>query len=355
MERKALTEKVYRGDRIDRNDALELFDWDLPALAMAADARRRMVYPDDTVAFIIDRIVNYTNVCEASCRFCAYHVRPGGRNSYVMTHDEILRRVEELAALGGSQVMLQGGLHPGLPIDDLCGMLGLIRGRYPGIALHCFSPAETAHIARKSGITIDDAIGRMAAAGLDSMPGASDLLVDRVRSAVSPRKLSRDEWREVMRALAGRGLPSSATMTYGMGESLAERVEHLEFVRSVQDETGIIRVFIPWSFSPPRTAMDYIAPATGMEYLKIVAISRIYLDNVRYMQTGWLTEGMKLAQLALAAGANDMGGIVMEELVVRSTGAGNETSAPQMIDVIRNAGRIPARRDSSYRIIETFA
>jgi len=348
-------EKIYAGRRINPEEALDLFHWPVIELGMAADFRRRLVAPGDKVGFIIDRIVNFTNVCQASCAFCAFHARAGRIEPYELTLDEILAKVEELAAIGGTQVMLQGGLHPRHTLKTYLAMVRAVKSRFPEICLHSFSPAELMYIARRSGVTLDEAVESLKDAGLDSVPGASDLLVDRIRNRVSPKKITRDEWGGVMDALCRHGLKSSATMTYGMGETLAERIAHLGVVRAVQDRTGILRAFIPWSFSPAHTRLEDVPPATGMDYLRIVAISRIFLDNVTHLQAGWLTEGMKLAQIALTMGADDMGGVLTEEVVVKATGVGNRTNTAEIIDVISDAGRIPVQRDSDYREIRTFA
>lgn len=347
----ALERKIYAGRRITPAEALALFSWDLPELGAAADFRRRLVHPGPEVGFILDRIINFTNVCEARCAFCAFHSR-AALKPYELTLSDVLRKAGELAAKGGTQVMLQGGLHPDYGVERYEGLLRALRRRYPSLALHCFSPAELAHAADKSGLTLDEALDRLAAAGLTSMPGASDLLVDRVRARVSPRKITAARWEEVMRALKRRGLYSSATMTYGMGETPRDRVKHLEVVRRTQDATGIIRAFIPWSFSPGNTGLAHLEPATGLDYLRVVAVSRVFLDNVRYIQAGWLTEGLKLAQVALAMGANDMGGVLTEERVVRATGAGAEAGVDDFADLIKNAGRRPVLRDSAYRILD---
>jgi cyclic dehypoxanthinyl futalosine synthase len=233
-------------------------------------------------------------------------------------------------------------------------MVSAIKGRFPQVYLHSFSPAELIHVSRASGITLDDALERLKAAGLNSVPGASDLLVNRIRRYACPNKLSRGQWIEVTEALSRCGLKSSATMTYGMGEALEERVDHLQTIRDVQDRTGILRAFIPWSFSPARTGMEDVPPATGIDYLKVIAVSRIFLDNIPYIQAGWLTEGMKMAQTALAMGANDMGGVLMEETVVRATGVENRTNMTELIDIIKDAGKIPIQRDSEYREVRTF-
>jgi cyclic dehypoxanthinyl futalosine synthase len=310
--------------------------------------RRRRAYPKEEVGFIVDRIVNFTNICEAACAFCAFHARANLIQPYELTRDDILRKVEELVAAGGTQVMLQGGLHPDYTLDRYIDMVETVKNRFPEIYLHSFSPAEIVHISRKSSRSIDDVVKALKSAGLDSVPGASDLLVDRIRKKVSPKKITVDEWRNVIYALYRNEMKSSATMTYGMGETREEKIQHLNVIRDVQDDTGILQAFIPWSFSPAGTRMEYMLPATGMDYLKMVAISRIFLDNITHIQAGWLTEGLKLAQIALTMGANDMGGVLMEEVVVKATGIKTTTNQKELIHIIKNAGKIPVQRDSRY-------
>lgn len=346
---KTLRDKIYQGARIDEREATELFTWDLLELGRAGDFRRRMAFPSEEVGFIIDRIINYTNICEAACSFCAFHAKKGA--GYELTFDDIGEKVEELSRAGGTQVMLQGGLHPEYTLDTYCEMVRYIKERFPEIYLHSFSPSEIVHASRQSEVTIDHVVKTLKKAGLDSVPGASDILVDRIRAKVSPRKITVAEWRQVMDVLCRHGMKSSATLTYGMGETEQEKISHLNVIRNIQDRTEIIRAFIPWSFSPQRTKMEHVFPATGMDYLRIVAIARIFLDNVRYIQTGWLTEGINLAQIALTMGANDMGGILTEEVVVKATGIENTTSIQEFIDTIRDAGKIPVQRDSGYSVI----
>ena len=350
-----LKDKIHAGERIGAAEALSLFAWDLLELGMAADFRTRLIAPGGKAGFIVDRIINYTNICEACCLFCAFHARAGQIEPYELSMEAILAKVDELAEIGGTQVMLQGGLHPRHTLDTYISLVKTVKTRHPKIRLHSFSPAELVHISRKQGIGIYEVIGRLKESGLDSVPGASDLLVDRIRCRVSPGKLTRNQWCEVMDSLARHGMKSSATMTYGMGETLQERISHMEVIREAQDRHGIIRAFIPWSFSPANTRMDTIAPATGVDYLRVVAVSRIFLDNITYIQAGWLTEGMKLAQLALTMGANDMGGVLTEEVVVKATGIKNRTNMDELVDTIRDAGRIPVLRDSDYQEIKAFA
>jgi cyclic dehypoxanthinyl futalosine synthase len=306
------------------------------------------------VGFIIDRIINFTNICEAACAFCAFHARANLIEPYEVTMDDIYLKIEELVVAGGTQIMLQGGLHPDYTLNTYIDMVTSIKKRFPDIWLHSFSPSEIVHISRKSSVPIYDVVKALKSAGLDSVPGASDLLVDRIRTKVSPKKIMVDEWRTVMRALYRNDMMSSATMTYGMGETHEEKIAHLKVIRDIQDETGILRAFIPWSFSPAKTCMEDTLPATGIDYLKILAISRIFLDNITYIQAGWLTEGLKLAQVALTMGANDMGGVLMEEVVVKATGIKTRTNDTELIHIIQNAGKIPVQRDSCYQAIKEY-
>ncbi len=347
-----LYRKIYGGERITPKEALELFSWDIIDLGMAGDMRRRSIFPKEEVGFIVDRIINFTNICEAACAFCAFHARANLIESYELTHDDICRKIEELIAAGGTQVMLQGGLHPEYGLNRYLDMVRVVKRRFPQIYLHSFSPAEIVHVSQKSSLPIDAVIKALKGVGLDSVPGASDLLVDRIRRNVSPKKITKDQWCEVIHCLWHNNMKSSATMTYGMGETDEEKIEHLKVIRDIQDQTGILRAFIPWSFSPSRTRMENILPATGIEYLKIVSIARIFLDNITYIQAGWLTEGLKLAQIALAMGANDMGGVLMEEVVVKATGIKTRTNSRELVEVIKNAGKNPVQRDSQYRVIK---
>lgn len=351
---KELKKKIVDGQRVTPEEARSLFSLDLIKLGRLGDIRRDQIFPHAQVGFIIDRIVNYTNICEAACNFCAFHAQAKRVDPYELSRDDILLKIETLVAAGGTQVMLQGGLHPQYTLDTYVDLIRTVKDRFPDIYLHSFSPAELMHISRKVKLGLYEVVGILKSAGLDSVPGASDLLVDRIRAQVSPRKLTTQDWCDVMDVLHQHGLKSSATMTYGMGETLDERIAHLKVIREAQDRTGIIRAFIPWSFSPAMTRMADILPASGIDYLKIVAIGRIFLDNVTYIQAGWLTEGQKIAQLALTMGANDMGGVLMEEMVVKSTGIETKTDMNEMIRVIQNTGKMPVQRDSHYRIIRRF-
>ena len=354
MDRKELLNKIESGDRIDEKEALELFSWDIIELGSAADMRRKAISPAQEVGFIVDRIINFTNICDACCTFCAFHASANHIKPYEIPIEEILKKIDALVHAGGTQVMLQGGLHPDYELKFYMDMIKTVRKNFPDIWLHSFSPSEVVHMAKKESISIDDTVKALKKAGLNSMPGASDLLVERVRKKISPQKASVEEWKEVMFSLADSRMKSSATMTYGMGETNEEKIAHLKTIRDVQESAGNIQAFIPWSFSPTGTSLDHIKPATGMDYLKILAISRIFLDNIVYFQAGWLTEGLKLAQLALAMGANDMGGILTEEVVVKATGIKTETNQEQLVQIIKNAGKIPVKRDSLYQVLEKF-
>ena len=341
--------------RIDADDAVSLYHYDIATLGRLADLRREQIIPGNEVGLVIDRIINYSNRCVAMCNFCAFHARAGKIPPYDLTMDDILQKIDELVAIGGTQVMLQGGLHPEYTLQHYVDMVKTVKKHYPGIYLHSFSPSEVVHIARQSNCSIDEVIGSLQQAGLDSIPGASDLLVDEIRHKVSPRKITVQQWCDVVRSIKRHGMHTTATMTYGMGETLTQRLEHLSVVRQMQDETGIIMAFIPWSFSPKGTYMEDVIPATGIDYLKTVAIARIFLDNIPYIHAGWLTEGLSLAQIALSMGANDMGGILMEEKVVKATGVTTTTNIAQLCDIIINAGKIPVQRDSKYRPIRRYA
>ncbi len=349
-----LSKKIENGDRITPEEALRLFEWDILQLGKAANTRRKRVFPQQEVGFIIDRIINYTNICEVACAFCAFHAKADNAHPYELSTAEILDKVQELVDAGGSQVMLQGGLHPDYTLRTYIRMIRSIKERFPMVYLHSLSPAEVVHISKKSRISIPEVVQALKQAGIDSIPGASDLLVERIRKKISPKKASVQEWCDVVTALHQNRMKSSATMTYGMGETNAEKVEHLKVIRDIQDKTGILRAFIPWSFSPANTRMKNMPPATGLEYLRVVAIARIFLDNITHIQAGWLTEGLKLAQIALAMGANDMGGVLTEEVVVRATGIETRTNEAELKDLIRNAGKIPVQRDSDYHVIKRF-
>jgi cyclic dehypoxanthinyl futalosine synthase len=289
-------------------------------LGVIADSVRRRLHPENLGTFVVDRNINYTNACVADCSFCAFYRPPGHPEAYRLPIPEILRRVGELVAMGGTQVLFQGGLDPSLPLSYYEELCRTVKAHFPQIHLHSFSAPEIDTMAQVSGLSYAEVFERLKLAGLDSMPGGgAEILVERVRQAVSPKKLSAAGWFSVHRAAHEAGLKTTATMTYGMVETPAERIEHLVRLRQLQDETRGFRAFIPWSFQRGHTVLD-CPPAGGMEYLRIIAVARLMLDNLPNIQAGWVTEGPKLAQLALQFGANDFGGILMDEVVVGATG-----------------------------------
>jgi len=328
---------------------------DLYQLARAADYIRKKVHKDapDTVAFVLDRNVTYTNICDCKCKFCAFFRLKKSPGSFVLTTDEILEKIEGLAKIGGSQIMLQGGLNPQLKLDFYIDLLKAVKCRFPSITLHSFSPPEIDHISRVSNKSVDYVLKTLQQAGLDSLPGGGgEILVDRVRGKVSPNKIGSRRWLQIMRAAHKIGMKSTATMVFGMGETLEERFISMKKVRDLQDETGGFRAFIPWPFSPANTKLADYEPTDGVDYLKTVACARLLFDNIKNIHCGWVTEGMKLSQLALAFGANDFGGILMEEKVVRATGVINETNVRELYYTAKNAGYKLARRNTNYDKLE---
>ncbi len=355
MKTEGLLQKSIGGGRLTLEEALFVYEEaDLVSLGKAADEVRRRMHPNGLGTFVVDRNINYTNACVADCSFCAFYRKPGHPETYRLPIDELLRRVGELVELDGTQVLLQGGLDPTLPLSSYEEMCRAIKARYPQIHLHSFSAPEIDTMAQCSGLSYAQVFERLKAAGLDSMPGGgAEILVERVRQAVSPKKLSAAGWFAVHRAAHEAGLKTTCTMTYGMVETLAERVEHLIALRDLQDETGGFRAFIPWSFQRGHTVLN-TPPAGGMEYLRLIALSRLVLDNVRNVQAGWVTEGPKLAQLALSFGANDFGGILVDEVVVGATGMIYRVNKEEAIRLIRGAGRTPAQRNTRYELLHIY-
>ncbi len=342
--------------RIGEAEALDLLvHGDLLELGARADAVRHRWHPGTDVTFVVDRNINYTNVCVSGCRFCAFYREPGSPDAYVLSRAEIYAKIEETLALGGTAVMMQGGLHPDLDIEWFEDLFRGIKEKYP-IHIHSLSPPEIAHIAQLSALSLAETLQRLHAAGLDSLPGGgAEVLVDRVRAAVSPHKISTATWLEVMRRAHALGMPSTATMMFGSLDTPQERVEHLRRIRDLQDETGGFTAFIPWTFQAGNTRLQegHLA-ATGMDYLRMLAISRIYLDNVPNIQASWVTQGIKLGQVSLAFGANDMGSTMIEENVVRAAGVSHRMCVDEMVWCIRGAGRSPVQRDTLYREVRRY-
>jgi cyclic dehypoxanthinyl futalosine synthase len=342
--------------RLTDEQALALLQGgDLLELGAWADEVRRRLHPTREVTFIVDRNINYTDYCISGCRFCAFYKEPGSGEGYLLSDDEVYRKIEETIELGGTAVMMQGGLHPDLTIDWFERLFHGIKARYP-IHIHSLSPPEVAHIAKTSGLTLAETLRRLHDAGLDSLPGGgAEVLVDRVRSAISPHKIPTARWLEVMREAHKLGMKTTATMMFGSVDTPAERVEHLRRIRDLQDETGGFTAFIPWTFQAGNTALEEgHVPATGIDYLRLLAVSRLYLDNVPNIQASWVTQGLRMGQVALAFGANDMGSTMIEENVVKAAGVSHTITVDEMVRLIRAAGFTPVQRDTLYREVRRY-
>lgn len=335
-------------------EGVGLFEKDLLELGAAADEMRRELHPEGYVTFVRDRIINYTNVCITYCKFCAFYRPPGHAEAYVRGKDEIFKKVEEMLERGGTTLMLQGGHNPELKIDYYEDLFSSIKSRFD-VYLHSMTATEVDHVAEVSGLSLQETLTRLHQAGLDSLPGGgAEMLVDDIREAVAPLKTSADRWFEVHETAHQVGLESTATMVFGFGETPRHRIEHLERLRALQDRTGGFRSFIHWSLTPGNTGMMRTIPPGGQEYLRIMAIARLYLDNFRHIHAGWVTEGAKLAGLALGYGADDLGSVLMEELVISATGVAYAYNAEQIATIIKAAGRVPAVRNSKYEILEVL-
>jgi cyclic dehypoxanthinyl futalosine synthase len=342
--------------RLSEAAALELLEHgDLLELGAAADEVRRRLHPARDVTFVVDRNINYTDYCVSGCRFCAFYKEPGSGQGYLLTRDEIFRRIEETLALGGTAIMMQGGLSPDLDICWFEQVFADIKARYP-IHIHSLSPPEVAHIAAQSGLTVAETLRRLQAAGLDSLPGGgAEVLVDRVRTEISPHKIPTATWLAVMREAHALGMRTTATMMFGSIDTPAERVEHLRRIRELQDETGGFTAFIPWTFAATNTALqEGHLPATGNDYLRLLALSRVYLDNVANIQASWVTQGLRMGQVALAFGANDMGSTMIEENVVRAAGVSHAVTVEELVGLIAAAGFAPVQRDTLYREVRRY-
>jgi cyclic dehypoxanthinyl futalosine synthase len=347
------TETMTPRRRLDRAEALDLYLHAPTAeLGRQADAVRRHKHPGGIVTYIIDRNVNYTNVCVARCKFCAFYRPVGSAEGYTLGFDEIATKIEETIALGGGQLLLQGGHNPDIPIAWYEDLFRRVKQRFPAFRLHALSPPEVLHISRLSQIPVTDVIARLIAAGLDSIPGGgAEILVDRVRKLLNCyNKASADEWLGVMREAHRAGLRTTATMMYGTVETMEERIEHLFRLRDLQDETGGFTAFITWSYQPHHTELGG-AEATGVDYLRTLAIARLVLDNFDNLQASWVTQGGKVGQLSLAYGANDMGSVMIEENVVRAAGAEYCMDEFEIVRNIEAAGFTAKRRNMHYDVL----
>ncbi len=354
----AILDKILAGERISQQEALDLYRLPLNELGELANIRRKQVKRaaydgrgNQIVTYIVDRNINYTNVCNVYCKFCAFYRTEKDADHYVLSQEEFDRKLDELTAIGGVQILLQGGHHPSLTIDHYLTMLSHIREKYPHINIHGFSPPEFQHFSKLFQMPLPKLIAKFREAGLGSIPGGGgEILVDRVRQRISPLKCNSDEWLQVMRVAHEQGLRSSATMMFGHVETVEERIEHLQRLRDLQDETGGFTAFICWTFQPENTVLK-ADPVGSSEYLRMQALSRVFLDNIENVQSSWVTQGPRIGQIALSYGANDFGSVMMEENVVSSAGTTFRLNKEQIERLISEAGYESHRRDNWYRLL----
>ncbi|THA26328.1 dehypoxanthine futalosine cyclase [Streptomyces sp. RKND-216] len=351
----AALDRAAEGGRITPEEALELYrDAPLHALGQAADAVRRRRYAgrENLATYIIERNINYTNVCVTACKFCAFYAPPKSEAGWERDLEEILRRCGETVELGGTQIMFQGGHHPDHGVEYYERMFSEIKKAYPELVIHSLGASEVAHMSKVSEVTPEEAVRRIHEAGLDSFAGAgAELLPERPRKAIAPLKESGERWLEIMEIAHNLGVESTTTMLMGTGETNAERIEHLRMIRDVQDRTGGFRAFIPYTYQPENNALKGRTQATSLEYLRLIALARIFLDNVAHIQGSWLTTGKELGQLTLHYGADDLGSVMLEENVVSSAGAKHRSNLPELIELIRGSDRVPAQRNTTYEIL----
>ena len=350
----AILQRAVEGDRLGPDDGLTLLrEGDLLALGRAADAVCRRLHPEPYRTYNIDRNINYSNVCAAVCDFCAFYRKVGDSEAYVLEREVLLEKVRETVALGGDQILMQGGLHPDLPLEWYEDLLRDIKSHFPKVNIHGFSPPEIHFFHKKFRLSLTEVLRRLKDAGLGSLPGGGgEILADRVRKAITRGKALTDEWLDVHRAWHGLGGVSTATMMFGHVETLAERIEHFERIRQLQDETGGLTAFISWTFQPDNTDMADVPTSGAFEYLRTQAVSRLYLDNVPNIQSSWVTQGAKIGQIALFFGANDMGSLMIEENVVSSAGTVHHLTLEQIKRAIREAGYVPRQRNVFYEYID---
>lgn len=331
----------------------------LRELGQKASKVKAELHPSKTTTFIVDRNINYTNICWVDCKFCAFKRKLGQEGEYILSFEEIDKKIEELIAIGGTQILFQGGVHPKLKIDYYENLVSHIAQKFPTITIHGFSAIEINYISKVSHLSIPEVLERLKKAGLSSIPGAgAEILSDRVRDIIAPRKLDSDEWIEVHRQAHKLDIKSTATMMFGSVDNDDDIIEHWRRVRDLQDESGGFRAFILWSFQPDNTPLQselpHLQKASSNRYLRLLACSRLYLDNVKNIQSSWVTQGSHIGQLALLFGANDLGSTMMEENVVAAAGARNSMNQEEMIALIKDVGENPAKRDTAYNILERF-
>ena len=349
-----ILEKSVAGERLTFDEGVALLrSHDLVAIGKAANAVTTRLHPEPYRTYNIDRNINYTNICTAVCDFCAFYRGPKEEGGWVLPREELLKKVEETVALGGDQILMQGGLHHEYKLEWYEELLQDIRSRFPTVNLHAFSPPELFHFTKLNGLSIKEVLERLKVAGLGSIPGGgAEILVDRVRDEMTRGKVSTDDWLEVMRVWHEMGGHSSATMMFGHIETLEERIEHLERLRQVQDETGGFTAFICWTFQPDNTRMDHVSPSGSYEYLKTQAVARLYLDNIPSIQSSWVTQGLKIGQLAMLYGANDMGSLMIEENVVAEAGTVHYLTLDEIRDAIVEIGFEPRQRNVHYELMD---
>jgi cyclic dehypoxanthinyl futalosine synthase len=344
-----LLARAASGARLTPQEGLVLYrEAPLHDLGAAAHARRTALHPSQDVSYVIDTTINYTNICNVHCTFCAFFRPEGHAEGYTMSHEEVLARVQWAAEQGATQIMVQGGVNPALALEYYVDLFRQIGARFPDVDIHSLSTSEICGIAKRENMTVRDVLLTLRAAGLKSLPGAgAEILVERVRKRISARKIDDDRWLEVMRIAQGLGMPTTATMMFGSIETEAERIMHLHVLRELQDETNGFAAFIPWYYVPHKTPLRG-REASGIDYLRVIAISRLYLDNVAHIQASWLTPGLKLGQLALLHGADDMGGTILEEKVVTLAGSSNHATRADLERAIRQAGYVPVVRNTYF-------
>ena len=348
----SIIEKAWEGERLTKEEALVLWERaDFYTLATLAHHRRLALHPESIVTYVIDRNINYTNICISGCRFCAFYRSPGAEDAYVLSQGELANKIEETLSLGGTQILLQGGMHPDLGLRFYEDMLRFIKERF-SIHIHAFSPPEIVHLAHIENLEMSEVLRRLRQSGLDSIPGGgAEILVDEVRSKLSPKKCSSSGWLAVMESAHTLGMRTTATMMFGHIETLEQRLEHLLKLRALQDRTAGFTAFIPWTFQPHNTGLK-TKPATAVDYLRTLAMSRLVLENIGNLQVSWVTMGSRLAQVALQFGANDFGSTMIEENVVAAAGVRHRLSAEQIREIIVDGGYEPRQRTMSYELIE---
>ena len=323
------------------------------ALGREADAVRRTRYGNRTT-FIVDRNINYTNICRNECSFCAFYRRLDAADAYLLSYEEILEKARETVEVGGTQLMIQGGLHPELGLAYYEEMLRRLKREFPMLTIHSFTATEILYFAEKAALSVEETLKRLQAAGLDSLPGGgAEILVDRIRKRIAPKKIMTDDWLRIMKTAHTIGMESTATMVIGFGETMADRIEHMEKIRRLQDETGGFRAFITWTFQPGHTELGG-EKTSSWDYLTTLALTRLYLDNIAHIQGSWVTQGERIGQLTLGFGADDLGSVMLEENVVKAAGTRYEMSIQKMVRLIQGAGREAAQRDTEYRVIRSF-